>query len=152
MRFITTTAIVVSLVSSSFASTVGVVSRCNQNLYLLVSNSTVAGAPIALAPNGTYSQPLVGSGNQFGVAKDSDYYATTTAKFTFGFSVATDSHLTYWSIGTVNGDPFAGTIGGSGFLVAPSDSTCSIANTFDGQVHTCTDAVRQLDLAVFDRD
>lgn len=144
MHLTTATAIVLSLTSTSLASLAGVINHCNQNIYLVVSNTTVAAAPITLGPNGTYNQPLAGHGNQFGISKLADYYNTNTPKLTFGFSDATDSHLTYWSVGTVNGDPFAGNVGGSGFVVATSDPTCPKTTAYDGKVNTCKDTVRDL--------
>ncbi|KAF1347052.1 hypothetical protein BDV97DRAFT_231835 [Delphinella strobiligena] len=135
MRFNIATAILISLASTSFAATVGVVSRCNRTTYVTFTNSAQVSTQYKIAPNGSYNQPLVGTGNAFGITVEANYFVPTTPKLVVGFSVGTTDHLTYWGVTFVDGNPFSGL---NGFVVAPSDPSCTETTTSDGQVHVCT--------------
>ena len=77
-------------------------------LYVVNVNSTgsVTG-PTKLVPGGgNWTSEIVGSGNSLGVAKTDQYWAGNTTKLIWGTS--TDAGVLYWSVGNVNGDPFAG--------------------------------------------
>lgn len=138
MRFNIATATLLSLASTSLAATVGIVSRCNQTTYVTVTNSSQASTQYKIAANGSYNQPLVGTGNAFGITLEANYFVNTTPKLIVGFSDGTTDHLTYWAVSSVDGNPFAGL---NGFVVAPSDPSCTETATLDGQVHVCTDTV-----------
>ncbi|GAB7352679.1 hypothetical protein MBLNU459_g3040t1 [Dothideomycetes sp. NU459] len=121
MRSVSATILsLLSLASTSFAATAGIKSQCNDQVYLTVTNSTQQSTQYTIAPNGTYSQPLAGSGNSYGITKDPDYYSSSTPN-------------------SVDGNPLVGGAGEGGFNVVFSDPTCSGATTYDGQVHTCPD-------------
>ncbi|GAB7352678.1 hypothetical protein MBLNU459_g3040t2 [Dothideomycetes sp. NU459] len=140
MRSVSATILsLLSLASTSFAATAGIKSQCNDQVYLTVTNSTQQSTQYTIAPNGTYSQPLAGSGNSYGITKDPDYYSSSTPKFVFGWTDSTSDQLTYWSVSSVDGNPLVGGAGEGGFNVVFSDPTCSGATTYDGQVHTCPD-------------
>lgn len=141
MHFTTATAALFGLATTSLAATVSVKSQCNQPLYLTYTNSSNFNTQYPIAVNGSYSQPLGGKGNQFGITKDPNYFSASTPKFVFGYSDSTDK-LTYWSVSAVDGNPFDG----SNFLVSASEPSCTTASTYDGQVHTCTETVCNLHL------
>lgn len=142
LSLITTSIALLSLASTSVAATVGVVNHCNENVYLTIADASQVSQQYNITVNGNYSQPLVGTNNQFGISKSSDYYAATTAKFIFGYSDDTADALTYWSVSNLNGDPLTGGAGEGGFAVIPSDSSCANTTTYDNKVYTCVDTVR----------
>lgn len=143
MHFITATATLIGFASTSLAATAGIKSNCNQPIYLTYTDSDAHITSTTIAINGTYSQTLGGKGNQFGIAKNPDYFTPSTPKLVLGFSDSTDK-LTYWSVSTVDGNPEIS------FLVSASDTSCSTASTIDSQVHTCTDTVCRPPLSVFE--
>ncbi|KAL1297647.1 hypothetical protein AAFC00_006203 [Neodothiora populina] len=139
MRFIIGSAALLAMGSGALAAVAGVKNLCSTTIYVTVTNSSMMSIQYTIASNGTYSQPLAGMGNQFGITTDPSYYSTQSPKFVFGFSDSTSASLTYWSITSVDGSPF------DTFLVATSEPTCTNATAYDGQVHTCTDTA---DIAV----
>lgn len=140
MRFASTAVIgLLSSASSSLAATAGIKSQCKEQIYLTVTDSTQQSIQYTIAPNGTYSQPLTGQGNSYGITKSPDYYSSSTPKFVFSWTDSTSDHLTYWSVSSVDGNPLNGTAGEGGFDVIFADPTCPEATTYDGKVHTCPD-------------
>lgn len=140
MRFTTTAISLISLASTSLAAaTAGIKSECVDPIYLTVTNSTQQSTQYTIAPNGSYSQPITGQGNSYGITKRPDYYSSSTPKFVFGWTDSTSDNLTYWSVSSVDGNPLNGTAGEGGFNVVFADPTCPEATTYDGQVHTCPD-------------
>lgn len=140
MRFSTAAASLAAVVATASASSVLVINKCPETLYLTAVDQSgkITGQP-SLTSGGTYQAAIVGQGNSLGIAKNSDYYSPNTPKIILGTSTA--NNVLYWSVSSVNGDPFSSS--GQKFTVAsPSGSNpnaCGAATGPDGQVHGCQD-------------
>jgi len=135
MLFTTAAITLLSVVGTAMAATVRVNTRCTDNVFLQLTDSSGVTKQVTLATNGTYSQPLVGSGKQIGITKNADYFASTTPKLVFAYSVAPPT--TYWTVSNISGNPFSD----SSFAINPTKLECPSITSPDSAVHTCDDAV-----------
>ncbi|KAJ9627219.1 hypothetical protein H2203_003681 [Taxawa tesnikishii (nom. ined.)] len=135
MHFSTITAAgLLSLAASAAAAVVKVQNNCNTVKWLSITRTNQSMTQQALAAGGSfYSEPLVGSGNSFGITNNPDYYNAATGKLILGWSVG--NNLQYWTVS--NSDPYDPQAG-RGFVVHESDPGCTQATTYDGAVHTCS--------------
>lgn len=124
-----------ALASTALAGNAIVANNCAEDVFLTITRSDQSSTQYQLAGNGgSYSEPISGQGNSFGVTKNSNYYSADTPKLIWGFS---DSAPTlYYTVSDVNGDPFAGET----FSLSASDAGCGVVTSYDGQTHTCDDS------------
>ncbi|KAH9825694.1 MOSC-domain-containing protein [Teratosphaeria destructans] len=103
MRF--TTAIL-ALAATTSATLQAVQNQCHESVWLTFANTTNTTAPEELPSGEAYVTNLNGTGNSLGVTKNKgDYQSTDGYKLILGSSLA--DALLYWTINSVNGDPFA---------------------------------------------
>jgi hypothetical protein len=106
MRFSVAAASVIALAASSSASLITVKNNCGKPVYLTTTNSQQqTNGPNELAAGASSVSQIVGQGNSLGVTLNKDYYSPNTAKLILGTS--TSSGTLYWSVSSVNGNPFA---------------------------------------------
>jgi hypothetical protein len=106
MRFSAAAASVIALAASSSASLITVTNNCGSSVFLTTTNSQQqTTGPTELAAGASSVSQIVGQGNSLGVTLNKDYYSPNTAKLILGTS--TSSGTLYWSVSSVNGNPFA---------------------------------------------
>lgn len=135
MHFSVAAAGLLALASTALAGNSIVKNNCAEQVYLTITDSSQSSTQYALAGNGgSYSAPISGQGNSFGITKNSDYYSASTAKLIWGFS---DTPPTlYYSVSSVNGDPFSG----ESWKLSATDGSCASVSNYDGQTNTCADS------------
>lgn len=94
--------------STTAVSTQEVFNWCGESVFLVNVNSTgsTTGPKEITAGGGNWTTPIVGVGNSVGVSKNDQYFSNKTAKLIWGTS--TDAGVLYWTVSSVDGDPFAG--------------------------------------------
>ncbi|KAF1980970.1 hypothetical protein K402DRAFT_425774 [Aulographum hederae CBS 113979] len=97
---------VLALATSAIAGTAFVRNNCGQTVYLTITRGNQATTTSTIAPGGSFSEGYHGTGNSIGVTKNPDYYSPNTPKLIFGYS--DQPPTVYWSVNSVNGDPFSG--------------------------------------------
>ena len=140
MRFTVAAASVIAFAASSSASLITVTNNCANSVFLTSTNSAQqTNGPNELKAGANYVTQIVGQGNSLGVTLNSDYYSPNTAKLMLGTSTA--SGTLYWSVSSVNGNPFAAPSKFS--ITSPSsssnDNACGSADSPDGSVKGCAD-------------
>lgn len=138
MRFSTVTLGLLSATSTALAGTVTIQNNAKEIVYLTETLSDQTSTSSTIAVNASYSEVAAGQGKSLGITLNPNYFSPSTPKLIFGYSVDTMSGLVYWTVSSVDGNPFSAP--GDGFNVEPSDPTCTNATTYDGQVHTCGSA------------
>jgi hypothetical protein len=133
MHFTTTVmASILALTSTTFAAQVVIKNNCPQQVYLQITRSDQSSNQLSLAASGgSFSEPLQGQGNSYGLTKSPDYYSPNTPKLIFG--VSDSNGLAYYSLSNVNGDAF------DGQDVKVQGNGCPTA-VDDGSVKACADA------------
>jgi len=108
---------------------------CHESIWLTFANVTET-RPSEVLPSGeAYVSNLEGENKSLGVTwNESDYWTADGKKLILGASIS--NNLLYWTISSVNGDPFAG----DGFKVTSNGNVCGNATTVDGQYHVCDDS------------
>jgi hypothetical protein len=80
--------------------------NCGNPVYLTTTNQQQqTTGPTELAAGASSVSQIVGQGNSLGVTLNQDYYSPNTPKLILGTS--TSSGTLYWSVSSVNGNPFA---------------------------------------------
>ncbi|KAI4775538.1 hypothetical protein E4T52_09512 [Aureobasidium sp. EXF-3400] len=123
-----------ALASTALAGTAGIKNNCKQDIFLTTTGQNQKSTQLKIAANGGYySTPIQGQGNSYGLSKSADYYSANTAKLIWG---ASDSNgVTYYSLNTVNGNPFAG----QSVRLSGSQPGCATITSPDGATKACTD-------------
>lgn len=134
MHFLIATAGLLSLASTALAGNAIVKNNCQEQIFLTITLADQSSTQQAIAGSGgSFSEPISGQGNSFGITKTSDYYSASTPKLIWGF---TDSTPTlYYSVSNVDGDPMSGET----WSVSATDGSCSSISSYDGKVYTCAD-------------
>lgn len=105
---LTTTTLLSLLAATTHSlSTQTIINNCPTALYLTNtdSNKTTTG-PSAIDAGVNRTFPIIGTGNSLGVTKNDRFWTPETAKLIMGTS--TDSGILYWTVSSVDGDPFVG--------------------------------------------
>jgi len=124
-----------ALTTTAIAGSASVVNRCKEDAFLTVTLSTQQSTTHQIAgSNGSYSEPITGQGNSWGITKTNDYFSASTPKLIWGFSDAAPT--LYYTVSNVDGDPMAG----EGFNISSTDAGCGSVTSYDGSTHTCSDS------------
>ncbi|KAK5116749.1 hypothetical protein LTR62_007423 [Meristemomyces frigidus] len=123
-------------ISRGAAQSITTVNQCSGTISLAKTESDQSAELLSIGPGRSISQSLVNTGNSLGVSLSSNYYATTTPKLILGYTVNTANGLTHYSVGTVDGNPFAPLA----FDLSTSDGSCEGTNTADGVTYQCSDS------------
>ncbi|KAL1304136.1 hypothetical protein AAFC00_000564 [Neodothiora populina] len=135
MRFQQVIASLALIAGTAVAGSAVVQNNCNEEVWLTITRADQSSTQQKLAGNGgRYSEQISGQGNSFGLTKNADYYSASTPKLIWGFS---DSNPTlYYSVSSVNGDPFAG----EKFQLSATDGNCAQVNSYTSFTYTCADS------------
>jgi hypothetical protein len=130
----TVIASVLAIASTALAGSAGIKNNCKQDIFLTTTGPNQKSTQMKIAANGGYfSTPIQGQGNSYGLTKNSDYYSANTPKLIWG---ASDSNgVTYYSLNTVNGNPFAG----QSISLSGNQPGCATITKPDGNTKACTD-------------
>ncbi|KAH0359677.1 hypothetical protein KCU65_g9822, partial [Aureobasidium melanogenum] len=134
MHTTTFIASVFALTSTALAGSAGIKNNCNQDIFLTTTGPNQKSSQMKIAANGGYfSTPINGQGNSYGLSKNKDYYSGNTPKLIWG---ASDSNsVTYYSLNTVNGNPF----NGQKISLSGNQPGCATITSPDGSTKACTD-------------
>lgn len=129
MQLITSLAVVSTIAATALAGSASVVNKCNHDIFLTISEPNKASTQHTIKAGAKFTQPVVGSGNSWGLTNNANYYSASTPKLIWGWSDS--SNTVYYSVNTVDGNPY------SKFSLNTNDSKCSNVNSPDARTRTC---------------
>lgn len=131
MGFLNTAISLVATITFVLAQDDPLINVYNECSYPVWIDSTTFGGVAEFPAGDGFTQSLSALGNSVGVATNAEYFATTTPKLIFGFSVDSTSEILYYSVTTVDGDPF------TTFSVTGSNSECTTVTSPNGVTYAC---------------
>lgn len=126
----------IPLISGGLAQSITTANSCSETIYLAKDDADYDSEIISIGTGSSFGVSLSGTGNSIGVSLVSDFWATTTPKLILGYTVDTTSALTYYSVGTVDGNPFASL----GFSVTSNNAACEGTTSANGVTYACPDS------------
>lgn len=136
MGFLRTAISLVATITLALAAddpTINVYNECSVPVWIQSTTFGTSGGTAEFTTGEGFTQLLDNLGNSVGVALESTYYATTTPKLIFGFSVDATSEILYYSVTTEDGNPFAS----MAFTVTGTDSACTTITSPNGVTYAC---------------